>query len=832
MAEHILQWNCNGVKHHYCQLKQLCLDYSPYCFVLQETHLKPGETFALRGYTVVRHDVVPRARARGGVAVLVKQNLPHRDVHLNTTLQAVAVRLRYPLQLTVCSLYLPDNTWSLQDLQHLVTQLPRPFVLLGDYNAHNVMWGSDTTDARGRLIEQLVNTSRISILNTGSPTHFSARSRTFSHIDLSLSSSSVAHKFDWRSLSDLYFSDHFPLLLSAVLPTTTAVSPRRWLYHHVDWFRFASDIRLPPLSDDVNTAVQKFTTAVLTSASLHIPRSTGHIRRPTVPWWSDEIKRAIAAKNKAFNRFRRYPTDENLVTFKKLRAVARRLINTSKRSSWEQYVSSITCETTSTDMWQKIRKISGNFKSTTIHYLHQPQTNTSANTASEVSEMLAAHFAECSSFTKYQPPFSDYRALLETPLDFTPRQVHEYNELLTMSELQTELLKLKGTSPGPDNISNTMLQHLPHSALQHLLAVYNLIWTTHTFPDGWREAIVVPVPKPNKNSAQPTGYRPISLTSCLSKLLEKMINRRLMWLLENRSLLVHYQSGFRRYCSTIDHLATLETVIQNSFSKRHHTLAVFFDLEGAYDRTWRYGILRQLHTWGVEGHLPLFIEAFLQQRRFRVRVQDKLSSVHPLDIGIPQGSTLSVTLFAIAVNNLAETVTHQSVGRCLYVDDLAIYVSGNNMQTLTATLQTAIDNVKRQASSLGFTFNPEKTHAVHFCRRRICPDPQLYLDTCPVCTYSAFLGTSLRPQVELEVPPQHHQDPLYEVTQHHQDSVQHVLGQQHGQAPAGPPVSRPLKTGLRLCCLLLRPAVLHQDTRHNTQQRPEVVYWSPQVESS
>ena len=117
-------------------------------------------------------------------------------------------------------------------------------------------------------------------------------------------------------------------------------------------------------------------------------------------------------------------------------------------------------------------------------------------------------------------------------------------------------------------------------------------------------ATIIPIPKPGKDPAEPNNYRPIALTSCLCKTLERMINKRLTWFLESNNHISRFQSGFRSDHSTTDNLVRLETFIRDAFIKKEHVVAVFFDLEKAYDTTWRYGILKDIHKLGLRGRLP------------------------------------------------------------------------------------------------------------------------------------------------------------------------------------------------------------------------------------
>ena len=119
-----------------------------------------------------------------------------------------------------------------------------------------------------------------------------------------------------------------------------------------------------------------------------------------------------------------------------------------------------------------------------------------------------------------------------------------------------------------------------------------------------------------------------------------MVNTRLVWYLGFNNLLSPIQSGFRFERSTNDNLVRLETFIRDAFVKKEHVVAVFFALEKAYDPTWKYGILRDLHEFGIKGRLANFVESFLASRSIQVRVGWTLSDTFGLSQGVPQSTTL------------------------------------------------------------------------------------------------------------------------------------------------------------------------------------------------
>jgi potassium voltage-gated channel Eag-related subfamily H protein 8 len=126
-----------------------------------------------------------------------------------------------------------------------------------------------------------------------------------------------------------------------------------------------------------------------------------------------------------------------------------------------------------------------------------------------------------------------------------------------------------------------------------------------------------------------------------------------VWYLENSGIITNFQPGFRKQRSTNDHLVRLETFIVEAFVNKQHLVSIFFDLEKAYDNTWKYSILKDLKDAGLKGRVPLFISGFLNDKNFNVRLGSTFSEDHQQEQGVPQGSILFGTLFGLKINNIA-----------------------------------------------------------------------------------------------------------------------------------------------------------------------------------
>ena len=140
-----LQWNINGVNTHYEDLKVLVQDHEPKIFALQET-LRSSFSFA--GYTIYHKRENTNAR---GVSLMIDDSLVSSEVVLQTNLEAIAARVTVCNKAyTFCNLYLsPSKAYSKSSIENVLDQLPRPVVLMGDFNAHHPLWGSASSSERG-----------------------------------------------------------------------------------------------------------------------------------------------------------------------------------------------------------------------------------------------------------------------------------------------------------------------------------------------------------------------------------------------------------------------------------------------------------------------------------------------------------------------------------------------------------------------------------------------------------------------------------------------------------------------------------------------------------
>ena len=735
----ILQWNIRGLESNREQLQLLVKQFTPLVLCLQEC-LSPSVSFS--PFQVVSS--LNKNEHFRGISLLCHSSVLASPVSLDTPLEAVAARVSLGKTVTICCLYLsPSQSFDKKMIGDLVDQLPRPFLLLGDFNGHSPLWGSDCTSARGLMVEELLDEFGLSLFNDGSPTHYTSFTNKFSHLDLSICDPSLLLDFDWKVHDDLCGSDHFPIILSSDTPAVSS-NRKNFVFKNVNWDAFSVQCSAVLTEEEVfssNDPIDNFTHLLMQCANDTIPKQSCKLRRPKTPWFDEECKALNKKRKKAQRAVFQSPTAENVQKHQRLRAQTRFLFKNKKKQSWKNFCSKLNSQTPPRTVWNIIRKIKG--KGTKPSVPHLKSAGKLITSKGEVANLIASTLEENSSGNRHSAAFNKHKTEAEkVKLNFQSDNTENYNSPFSLTELKEALLKSNDSAPGHDEVHYSLLRHLPHSCLLVLLKVFNHVWENESFPASWRKAVIVPIPKPGKDHSDPANFRPIALTSCLCKTMERMINTRLLWKLESEGLLTPVQCGFRKNRSTVDHLIRFESFIRGAFVKKQHAVAIFFDLEKAYDTTWKFGIMSDLFKLGFRGHLPIFIKNFLADRSFQVRVGSTLSDTHQQELGVPQGSILSPLLFCIKLNEIVKSV--QADTECaLFVDDFALCARGSTLARVERQLQLCVNKIQDWIDGNGFKFSVKKTECIHFHKfRDIFPDPQIYLNKSPITAVreAKFLG--------------------------------------------------------------------------------------------
>ena len=180
----------------------------------------------------------------------------------------------------------------------------------------------------------------------------------------------------------------------------------------------------------------------------------------------------------------------------------------------------------------------------------------------------------------------------------------------------------------------------------------NLTIKESKLPTSWKESIITMIPKKQVNSSNPKDYRPISLTSCLAKLAEKLIAIKLKDFLDKNKLILKQQSGFRKNRQTRDNIFHITQKIIESFNRKKKVCAIFFDIASAFDKVWDRGLIYKMIKLKIPNYIIYWINDFLSNRYFAVKINEFISCMICIEAGVPQVAVLSPTLFSIFINDM------------------------------------------------------------------------------------------------------------------------------------------------------------------------------------
>ena len=282
-------------------------------------------------------------------------------------------------------------------MDDLVRQLPTPYMLLGDFNNHNPLWGGNTLDGKGQRVEQFMDNHSLCFLNDGSYTYLHPGYRTYTAIDLTITQPNLLLDFSWRVLDDLFGSDHFPIVVKHQGPATGGREPG-WRLKKADWHSFHTLCDERQTADSIHNsseAIASFTDTLISIADWTVPKSSATPKHVINPWLDADCEKAIKDQKKAERKFNRQPTAENLTTFKIKRAMARRVIKEKRRQCWRHFVSSINNRTPLSKVWRLIRRLKGKGGGGNVQHLKCPTPQTLAQTFAHIYIYQANRAVEC-----------------------------------------------------------------------------------------------------------------------------------------------------------------------------------------------------------------------------------------------------------------------------------------------------------------------------------------------------------------------------------------------------------------------------------------------------
>lgn len=308
-----------------------------------------------------------------------------------------------------------------------------------------------------------------------------------------------------------------------------------------------------------------------------------------------------------------------------------------------------------------------------------------------------------------------------------------------------------GRSTGGDGVTVYFVKQCADVLSEVIAALINLSINCGTFPSRLKLSSVVPVPKKG-DPCDIANFRPISLISIFSKIVERIISEKIVSFLEKNNTLSGCQHGFRRSRSTETATTHFTQYIYDKIDQGEYVISVFFDLSRAFDTLHPGFVSEKIAVYGLRGKINDLIVSYLTDRKFSVKVDDRHSDVYTTETGTPQGSVLGPLIFLLYVNDLPE---HIGEGRSfMYADDTTIVVSDADPGVVCRRLETVLVQFKAWCDKNRLIVNIDKTTYMQF-RSITRPIASKHLDgNIALSETVRFLGTVVDSQLTW----QHHID--------------------------------------------------------------------------
>ena len=667
-------------------------------------------------------------RIGGGVAIYLRDTLfgiSRRDLHI-PSLEALWIEVRLNNRpYLIGGFYRPPNTGNLywnfieESFDKAFNTNINDIIITGDFNSNML---SNNSGKLQNLIQSYGYTQMIS-----EPTHFTEASSSLLDLFIVRNTTNIKTTF----VSDPFIPDliryHVPIVLILSHKKSSKPSFKRtvWQYDqgnydeyrnslcNNDWDFINANINIDLIATNLNEIILK-------AAKKSIPNKEITVRTGKIPWLYSSVRRLIGQRRRLHKRAKTLNTELAWADFRRKRNQTVSAIRKAKLDHLNKTSETLNNPACNIKTWFKLAKqvINKSTKSDNIPTLYFE--NTIANSDEEKVELLNNYFCKQSTVND-----KDTRLPALNPPN---TQINEIN--ITAQDVLDVLKNLNvSKASGPDGINPRLLREGADALSIPLAKLFNLSIKKAIFPTNWKMANVTPVFK-KADPSLPCNYRPISLLSCISKVMERCIFKYLFNYLAFNDILTPLQSGFIPGDSTVNQLVSLYDEFCKALDDGKEIRCVFCDISKAFDRVWHAGLLHKLRQIGLSESLVDWFSSYLDSRRQRVVFNSKTSDWKNIDAGVPQGSILGPILFLIYINDIVDDI-HSKIR--LFADDTSLYLIVDNPNETAERINSDLERINVWSKQWLVDFNPSKTKSLNMTRKlHPTKHPRLHMDNTEI----------------------------------------------------------------------------------------------------
>ena len=601
-------------------------------------------------------------------------------------------------------------------------------VLMGDMNARHEFWGDKINNSYGIKLLEKLDFSEFGIKFPKTPTFLAGDSSSV--IDLAIVSTSIADKIDTpKTDEDVYLYSGAPL--RGHLPVLTnirgcqkinQIREERIDLDSVNWSLWAKDLESELVECEHLTENEKDEEELLKIFEEKINKVTNyHAKRKTVtsyskPFWTPTLTLLSEQIRQKRKKYKYRNTQINLDSLKE----AIENFENARKEECQKFILTKTKNLNSAEaarFWKEFKKLFSPRKQCKIDPLHDGKGGY-ISTNEEIEKELFSTFFEAKHLSKetfdeefFQEVHRLYSDIINDRFEYNGPESYNINASITIKEIQDAIKNYKDSGKSPDNhkFHPRMFKNFGPNAKSLLHKIMNLCLKHYNWI--WEDAVVVFIKKAGKSSyANPGAYRPISITSYLGKLFEKIMAERLQLHYNIIVLLDPDQEGFTKSKNTGRYLNRLHLSIKSDMIQGKTSICLFVDLEKAFDSVWQEGLIVKLAKDGVKGNFLKLIDSFLKKRTAQLKVNTDIGPVRKCsNIGLPQGSALSPTLFKIFLMDLTSELNDKdNVEAYKFADDGSIKASAITTEACLKTFDEILLAIHKWAQRWRMVINCDK----------------------------------------------------------------------------------------------------------------------------